>query len=114
MPPERLSSYTEFWPYYVAQHLHPLNRALHVCGTALALASLALGAFGTPLAFAAAPVAGYGPAWIGHFVFERNKPATFLHPLWSLAGDFQMFGLILTGRMRAQLDAARRLYPAGA
>lgn len=107
----RLSSYTEFWPYYVAQHLHPLNRALHVFGTALALGCVALAVVDSPLWILGGPVCGYGPAWIGHFFVERNKPATFVYPLWSLRGDFRMFALILTGRMGAQVDAARRLYP---
>lgn len=109
-----LSSYAQFWPHYVAQHLHPLNRALHFCGTALALVCVALGALVAPLWLAAAPVAGYGPAWAGHFFFEKNRPATFLHPLWSLIGDFHMFGLILAGRMSAHVARARGLGQADA
>ncbi len=51
-----------------------------------------------------APVVGYGPAWIGHFVFEKNRPATFDHPLWSLRGDFKMYFLALRGRMAEEVE----------
>jgi hypothetical protein len=91
-------SFAEFWPYYVSQHLHPVNRALHFFGTSLALATLAsavLSAWWLLLV----PVAGYGPAWVGHFFFERNRPATFRHPWLSLRGDFRMYFLLWTGRM---------------
>jgi hypothetical protein len=50
------------------------------------------------------PVVGYGPAWVGHFVFEHNKPATFQHPIWSLRGDFKMYGLALRGKMHAEVE----------
>jgi hypothetical protein len=110
---ERYRTYDEFWPFYVAQHRHPVNRALHFTGTTLVLAC-ALFALRTPWLLAAAPFAGYGFAWIGHFFFERNHPATFTHPLWSLRGDFRMYRLILLGRMRAELERARRIFPAGA
>jgi hypothetical protein len=52
----------------------------------------------------ATPALGYGPAWVGHFVFEKNKPATFGHPLWSLRGDLKMFSLAVRGKMRAELE----------
>ncbi len=110
----RPSTFAEFWPYYVAQHLHPLNRALHVSGTTLALVCFGLGVAFSPWYALGALPAGYGPAWVGHFFVERNRPATFKHPLWSLLGDFHMFGLVLTGRMGAHVTEARRLFPAGA
>lgn len=100
-------SFEEFWPFYVSQHLDPVNRALHVAGTGLALGCVAASPV-VPQALLAAPVLGYGLAWIGHFVFEKNKPATFKAPLWSLRGDLRMFARTLTGRMGPELEAGRR------
>jgi hypothetical protein len=75
------------------------------------LASLAAGAVVAPRWALLAPVVGYGSAWIGHFFFEKNKPATFTHPLWSLRGDFRMYWLMLIGRMGPEVERARRLHP---
>lgn len=109
-----LASFEEFWPYYVAQHLHPANRALHFLGTSLALGALAAAATLSPWwALALLPL-GYGPAWLGHFAFEKNKPATFRHPLWSLRGDLRMYGLLWRKRMEPELARALALYPRGA
>jgi hypothetical protein len=107
----RLTSYEEFWPYYVSEHRLPLTRALHFAGTSLVLASAAAGVLVSPWWFLAAPFAGYGFAWVGHFFCEKNRPATFTYPLWSLRGDFRMFWLTLLGRMSGELERARRLYP---
>ena len=107
----RLASYEEFWPFYVSQHLDPLNRRLHFAGTTLVFAALAAAVFIAPLFFLAAPLAGYGFAWIGHFFFERNKPATFTYPLWSLRGDFRMYRLMLLGRMNREDEKTDRLFP---
>ena len=109
----RLASFEEFWPYYVAQHSRSSTRALHFTGTTLVLASLAAAALVSPRWALAAPVVGYGPAWIGHFFFEKNRPATFTHPLWSLRGDFRMYWRTLTGRMGPEVERALRLYPPG-
>ncbi|KAA3607091.1 MAG: DUF962 domain-containing protein [Planctomycetota bacterium] len=100
----RIQSFQEFWPFYVQEHSHPLNRALHFLGTTLALLLLlwviSQGQWPwLPVVF----VAGYGPAWIGHFLVEGNRPATFRYPLWSLIADFKMYGLIWTRRMAREL-----------
>ena len=78
----------------------------------MVLAALAIaGARLSPRWVLAALVLGYGPAWIGHFFFEKNRPATFTYPYWSLRGDFRMYRLMLTGKMAAELERAMRLYP---
>ena len=111
---KRLRSYEVFWPYYVAQHRNPANRALHFVGTTLTLAGAALGLLASPLWLLAMPFAGYGFAWVGHFGFEKNKPATFTYPGWSLRGDFRMYRLICLRRMAPELRRAQDLFPAGA
>jgi hypothetical protein len=110
----RLASYEEFWPFYVSQHRHPVNRGLHFSGTTLVLACLAATVVLSPYFLLAAPFAGYGFAWIGHFFVERNKPATFSYPLWSLRGDFRMYRLTLLGRMGPEIEKAEHRYPQAA
>lgn len=101
-------SFEEFWPYYVGEHRHPLNRALHYVGTSMAVGTVVTAAVTRkPWLLLAAPVLGYGPAWIGHFVIEENRPATFGNPVWSLMADFKMLGLALQGKMA---DEVTRLY----
>jgi hypothetical protein len=95
----RFHSFAEFYPFYLAEHRHPVSRRLHFAGTTLSILLVAaaiclrswwllLGAF----------VQGYALAWIGHWIFERNRPATFRHPLWSFAGDWRMWWEALRGR----------------
>ena len=94
-------SFRDFYPAYLAEHSQPTTRRLHFVGTLLVLVILATAVWtGEWLWLLAAPVAGYGLAWVGHLMFEHNRPATFQHPLYSLAGDFVMFKDILIGRMR--------------
>lgn len=89
-----------FWPGYLEQHRHPVNRALHVTGTLAATALLAVGvARRDRRALLAAPLVGYGMAWLGHFLVEGNRPKTLDAPLASLASDYRMLGLALTGRL---------------
>lgn len=102
---DRFQSFEEFWPHYVGEHRNPACRALHYVGTTNVFVLSALAAIlGKPWILLTIPVAAYGCAWIGHFVIEKNRPATFTYPLWSLIGDFKMYGLFLTGRMKAEVD----------
>ena len=100
-------SYAEFWPIYLAAHADPRSRALHFAGTLGALATVGVAALtGDWRWLIAAPIVGYGPAWFGHLFFEGNRPATFGHPVWSLASDFRMLGLFLAGRLGSELRRA--------
>ncbi len=83
-----ISTYRDFWPYYLQEHARPATRNLHFLGTGLALACL-LAALATGKSWLGlvALLAGYGPAWIAHFFVEKNRPATFTYPLWSLVSD---------------------------
>ena len=96
----RYASFREFYPFYLSEHANPACRRLHFIGTSLVLGCV-LAAIVTRNAWwlALAPVAGYGFAWIGHFFFEHNRPATFTHPLYSLIGDWVMYRDMLTGRI---------------
>lgn len=103
----RCRSFAEFWHFYLREHAKPATRLFHVAGTSLVLliAAAAL-ATRTWWLFAVMPVAGYSFAWASHLAIERNRPATFTHPLWSLRADFRMWRLWLTGGLAAELRAA--------
>jgi hypothetical protein len=96
-------NFEEFWPYYVGEHRLASTRALHVAGTHLALAALVLGLVWSRWWLLVAPIAGYALAWIGHFFFEGNRPATFTYPLWSLRGDLRMMRLTWMGKMDSEV-----------
>ncbi len=100
---ERFRSWQAFYPFYLQEHQHPVSRILHFTGTGLIALWLAL-ALTTGNAWWAVliPVGGYGFAWVGHYFFERNRPATFRYPLYSLGSDFVLFWHLLTGRERFQ------------
>jgi len=100
-------SFEEFWPFYLREHSRPATRALHFAGTSLVVLLLAAAAaMRSWWLLLAVPVAGYAFAWASHFAVERNRPATFTHPLWSLRADFRMWRLWLTGGLRRELEAA--------
>ena len=100
-------NFREFWPYYLREHSKPRTRALHYVGTTLVVvvAAAALVTVNWWLLIAM-PVAGYAFAWAAHFAVERNRPATFTYPFWSLAADFRMGWLWATGRLDSELARA--------
>jgi hypothetical protein len=94
-------TFKDFYPFYLGEHSNRICRALHFVGTFLLLILLAyvITTKQYTLLFAL-PVVGYGFAWVGHFVFEKNRPATFKYPFYSLMGDFLMFWQLLTGKLK--------------
>lgn len=101
---ERYTSFAEFWPFYVREHSKPLTRWLHFIGTA-SLFPMTVFAIASNLTILfLLPIAGYGFAWCAHFLVEKNRPATFKYPLWSLMADFKMFSLMLFGRMEKEVN----------
>ena len=94
-------SFAEFYPFYLSEHRHPVSRVLHYCGTWGSILCLGAGlATGEWWWFAASALSGYSFAWLGHFRFERNRPATFRYPFYSLAGDFRMWWELNLGKLR--------------
>ena len=97
----RFTSFAEFYPYYLQEHSNDVCRRLHYVGSLLVLSILGYALFTQQwLWLLALPFAGYGFAWVGHFVFEKNKPATFKYPLYSFMGDWVMLKDAFTGRVR--------------
>lgn len=95
-------NFSDFYRFYLREHSNIMCRKLHFLGTCGVIALLLLFFFtGNPMILLFLPVIGYGFAWAGHFVFEKNRPATFKHPYYSLLADFRMFWDILAGRVRA-------------
>ena len=96
----KFNSFAEFYPYYLSEHGNSTCRRLHFIGTTLVIGVLAYAiARGSLQLLIAVPIAGYGFAWIGHFFFEKNRPATFQHPFYSLLGDFVMYRDMILGKV---------------
>jgi len=103
---DRIKSFSEFFPFYLTEHSHAANRALHFIGSSLALGFL--------LAWVStedwvcgflALVSGYSFAWIGHFFIEKNRPATFRYPIYSFLSDWKMYGLMLTRNLEIRKES---------
>lgn len=105
---KKYKDFNSFYPYYLTEHGDAKNRVLHFCGTLIFLVLLAAAFItGHWWLLILMPVVGYGFAWVGHYFIEKNKPATFTNPLYSLASDFVMFWHILTGQINAKLEDAK-------
>lgn len=101
MTDKRFQRFSEFYPYYLSEHQNRTCRRLHFLGSCLVLSIIVCAVMTTtwPLLWLI-PIVGYGFAWVGHFFFEKNKPATFTYPLYSLLGDWVMFKDILLGKIK--------------
>jgi len=95
------SSFSEFYPFYLSEHSNRMCRRMHFIGSSLVVAIAVFAVVTGQLRWLwLMPVAGYGFAWIGHYVYQKNQPATFKHPLYSLTGDWVMYGHMLRGKLQ--------------
>jgi hypothetical protein len=105
LPTANFGSFEEFWPYYLREHAKPETRALHILGTTVGILGVGAWLMTGRFKYLAAGLAGsYGSAWIGHFAYEGNRPATFGHPVWSLEADLRMYRLWLDGGLEAEIQ----------
>lgn len=97
---EQFANFSEFYPFYLSEHQNPVSRRLHVIGSLLTLLTLShILRRQLWRRLIVLPLIGYGFAWVGHFFFEHNKPATFSHPWYSLMGDWVMIKDVLTRKV---------------
>ena len=105
---KKYTSFWSFYPYYLTEHSDAKNRSLHFVGTALIIGFLIAGiVLKKWQLIAAIPICGYGFAWVGNFFIEKNRPATFTYPLYSLGSDFVMFWHMLTGQIKTKIAEAK-------
>jgi hypothetical protein len=106
---KKYKTFWSFYPYYLTEHSDNTNRLLHFIGTLLLLMALVAGIITEKWwFFALVPILGYGFAWVGHYFIEKNKPATFTYPLYSLASDFVMFWHTITGQIGKKMKEAKK------
>ena len=98
---ERIKKYSDFYAFYLTEHSNKTSRILHFVGTLLFFVLLSYFIITNQYNhFWILPVVGYGFAWVGHFFFEKNKPATFKYPFWSLISDFKLFFELVAGKQK--------------
>jgi hypothetical protein len=106
---KKYKTFWSFYPYYLTEHSDNTNRLLHFIGTLFLLIALMAGIItGKWWFFALVPVLGYGFAWVGHYFIEKNRPATFTYPLYSLTSDFLMFWHTITGQIGKKMKEAKK------
>ncbi len=106
---ERIQIYNEFYKFYLSEHQNKTSRILHFIGTFLVFIFIGIAIFmGWSWQWIFVPIVGYGFAWVGHAFFEKNKPATFQYPIWSLISDFKLFFDIITGRL--SFDSSKDIF----
>ncbi|AUC08114.1 MAG: hypothetical protein ACD_6C00080G0003 [uncultured bacterium] len=99
-PQMPIKNYHEFYRFYLTEHRHIISRRLHVAGSSIGLYCFAKAIRqGKPRYFAYGLLSGYACAWVGHFIFERNKPASFKQPVYSFISDWRMFADVLRGNI---------------
>jgi hypothetical protein len=102
---DRIQSYKDFWPFYLSEHSKPATRNIHIAGTLTGIAvAVAAVVSGVGLLALGGLAVAYGAAWTAHALIEKNTPATFKYPLWSLASDFKMLGHWATGSLQKEVD----------
>ncbi len=106
---KKYESFAEFWPFYVCEHSLPATRNLHFVGTLTILPLLVATLFLNIYFALLIPLSAYGFAWYSHFFIEKNRPATFTYPLWSLLGDFLMFWFMCRGKMKIEVSRCTSL-----
>jgi hypothetical protein len=100
----KYETYKEFFPFYLSEHSNSFNRFLHYLGTVLSVTLIAALLVTRQWSYLwLVLIVGYGPAWIGHYIVEKNRPATFNYPLWSIRGDFHMLSLKLRGKLQTYI-----------
>jgi len=98
-PTEQYRRFADFYPFYLSEHRNRTSRRLHVIGSGLVICCALGGLFYQTRLLFLLPFIGYGFAWVGHFYFEKNRPATFKYPIYSLMGDFRLFFDVVRGRI---------------
>ena len=98
---EKLRPFKNFYPFYLAEHSNPINKALHFIGTTIVIIAFIYTLYTKQYRLLwFCPLIGYGFAWIGHYIFEKNRPATFKQPFYSFAGDFVMWYHIIIRKVK--------------